>query len=174
MTQDRIQHVRELRICCLNVYRFLFLAEEASGICRSYDGNHDVHGLSGSSGTLFSPDYPVTYPGNAKCVWTITVPVGKRVKLKLEDLDLKTSDESCKQQNINVIDSVQIGDGLNPREKGLAIFCDEESLSYPEVYSSGRSMWVKFYSNLQKTFYIVKFKGFKARFEAVDQRKYYP
>ena len=74
---------------------FFILTEEASGVCRPWDGSSMIHSLSGSSGTFFSPDYPAPYPKNARCIWTITVPAGKRVKLKFEDFGLETVFYSC-------------------------------------------------------------------------------
>ena len=149
---------------------FFSIADEASGICRPWDGINTIHNLTGSSGTLFSPDYPAHYPVNVRCVWIISVPAGKRVKVKFEDLELKNPLKSCKQQSIHMIDNVQIGDGKDPESKGLALFCGHET-SNPDVYSTGRYMWVKFFSNQPKTW--MREKDFKARFEAVDQRKYF-
>ena len=149
----------------------LFLpSEEASGICRPWDDSYTVHSLGGSSGTFFSPDYPVNYPGNARCVWTIRVPAGKRVKLIFEDLDLQTTFYTCKSQSTSDMDFVQIGDGQDTDNKELAIYCGYQSFysGFPAVHSTGRYMWVKFYSNSHNIF---TKKGFKARFEAADLGK---
>jgi len=75
----------------------LFISEEASGICRPPYGGGKVHWLSGSSGTFFTPDYPVPYPDDATCIWIITAPARKRVKLRFEELDFQTVLSSCKE-----------------------------------------------------------------------------
>ncbi|XP_078370562.1 dorsal-ventral patterning tolloid-like protein 1 isoform X1 [Oculina patagonica] len=142
--------------------------EEASGICRPWDRSSTVHRLSGSSGTFFSPDYPIPYPYDARCIWIISVPAGKGVKLKFEDLDLERSSYSCDRQSTNVIDFVKIGNGQDSESKQIAFYCGYESFysGFPEVHSTGRYMWIKFYSNSPQHW--INEKGFKARFEAVD------
>ncbi|XP_078370349.1 procollagen C-endopeptidase enhancer 2-like [Oculina patagonica] len=145
------------------------LTQEASGICRPWDGSSTVHELSGSSGTFFSPDYPVPYPNNVRCIWTITVPAGKGVKLTFEDLDLETSFYSCDDlQSTSRIDIVKIGNGLLPESKLTAFYCGYQSFypGFPAEHSTGRYMWIKFYSNSPQSGRTKK--GFKARFEAVD------
>ena len=99
------------------------------------------------------------------------MPAGKRVKLKFEELDLEITFPSCKQQSTNNTAYVQIGDGKDLDNKELALYCGYNTFSsgFPEVYSTGRYMWVKFNSNSQNVY---AYKGFKARFEAVDLRKY--
>ena len=149
---------------------FSFVTEEASGICRPSDGSNKVHRLSGSSGTFFTPDYPVPYPNDATCIWMISVPAGKRVKLKFEDFELETVFSSCKQLT-NEKDYVQIRDGQDPESNELALHCGYDVFSPSDVYSTGRYMWVKFYSNSVNHW--PRPKGFKAHFEAVDLRKYY-
>ncbi len=134
-----------------------------------------VHMLSGSSGTFFSPDYPVPYPNNVRCIWTISVPAYKVVKLKFEDLDLETSFHSCYELNVqstNEIDFVMIGNGQDPESKEIAFYCGYQSFysGFPEVNSTGRYMWIKFYSNSPRGWRTEK--GFKASFEAVDICKY--
>ena len=102
------------------------------------------------------------------------MPAGKRVKLKFDDLDLKKVYSSCEQLRTNENDYVQIRDGQDPESKELALYCGYQTIfsSFPEVFSTGRYMWIKFYSNSPQTFR--RKKGFKARFEAADLRKYYP
>ena len=151
------------------------LVEEASGICRPWDGSNKVHNLSGTSGAFFSPDYPATYPKDVRCIWTISVPAGKRVKLKFEDFYLKFPSGDyvdCNQHHTNVIDSVLIGNGQDPDSNGFAVFCAYDFVhSIPrEYYSVGRDMWIKFYANTQQR--LGTYRGFKVRYEAVDICKY--
>ena len=153
---------------------FLFVSEEASGICRPSDGSSKVHWLSGSSGTFFTPDYPVPYPDDATCIWIITVPARKRVKLKFEDFDFGTVYSSCKEL-ANEIDFVQVRDGQDSKSKELGLFCGYlyDIFTPSDVYSTERYMWVKFYSNSQNSTHWQRGKGFKAHFEAVELCKYY-
>lgn len=152
------------------VMLLLFLAEEASGICRLSNGNDQINKLGGFSGTFFTPDYPVPYPGDARCLWIISVPSGKRVKLRFEDFDFKTVSSSCKQRTSEK-DYVQIGSGQVPGSNALALYCGYGVASPLNVYSTGSYMWVKFYSISSNR--SQSSKGFKAHFEAVDLRKYF-
>ena len=95
------------------------------------------------------------------------------MKLKFDDLDLESDFPRCEQLRTNEKVYVQIRDGQDPESKELAVYCGYQTFfsSFPEVYSTGRYMWIKFYSNSPLTW---RKKGFKARFEAVDLRKYYP
>ena len=148
---------------------FLFVLEEASGICHPSYGSSKGHYLSGSSGTFFTPDYPVAYPDDATCIWIITVPAGKRVKLEFEDFDFGPVSSSCKKRT-NEKDYVQIGSGLVPGKNSLALYCGYAAVSALNVYSTGRYMWVKFSSiSSNRSF---SSKGFKAHFEALDVSKY--
>ena len=146
-----------------------FLTVEASGICRLSNGSDKINRIRGFSGTIFTPDYPVPYPNDARCNWIITVPSGKRVKLKFEDLDFGPVSSSCKKRT-NEKDYVQIGSGLVPGENALALYCGYAAVSALDVHSTGKHMWVQFYSISSNRFF--SSKGFKAHFEALDIRKY--
>lgn len=146
---------------------FSFLSEEASGVCRLSSDNFNR--LSGFSGTFFSPDYPVPYPNYARCYWILSVPSGKRVKLKFEDFDFRPVSSSCMKRTTEA-DYVQIGSGVVPGRNALARYYGYASVSGLNVYSTGRNMWVKFYSTSSNR--SQSSKGFKAHFEAVDFRKY--
>ena len=145
------------------------LAAEASGICRPSNGNDKINEISGLSGTIFTPDYPVPYPNDARCNWIISVRPGKRVELKFEDFDFGPVSSSCKKRT-NEKDYVQIGSGQVPGKNTLALYCGYAAVTALNVYSTGQYMWVKFYSiSSNRSF---SSKGFKAHFEARDIRKY--
>jgi len=138
---------------------FLFITEEASGLCRLSDGRK-VRKLSGSSGTLITPDYPYYYPDDVRCTWTISVPAGKVVKLTFDRFRLNLNPDYC-QTGIN--DYVQIRDG---KSRMLAEYCGYYRFMGPsDVYSTGSSMVVMFISVSDGEEYS---DGFKAHFEAVD------
>ena len=148
----------------------LFLAEKASGICRPSNGSNNINMLNGFTGTFFTPDYPVPYPNGARCNWIISVPSGRRVKLKFEDFDVAPVSSSCKKRT-NEKDYVQIGSGQDLGKNALALYCGFAADSASEVYSTGSYMWVQFYSISSNR--SESSKGFKAHFEAVqDIRKY--
>ena len=69
-------------------------------------------------------------------------------------------------------DYVEIRDGLTSNGKELARYsCSlRNTPDVPDVYSSGRYMWVNFHSSPRESGYerSGKNKGFKAHFEAVD------
>ena len=141
---------------------FLFITEEASGICRPSDGSNKVHKLSGRSGIFFSPDYPYYYPDDVRCTWTISVPDGKIVKLTFERFQLNPQPEYCKSGNY---DYVQIRDGTKKSRK-LAKYCGYYGFMGPsDVYSSGSTLSVIFNAVSDGE---ENSNGFKARFEAVD------
>ena len=132
--------------------------------------------LSGSSGTFFSPGYPVPYPASAICTWTITVPEGKRVMLAFEDFALRKHSVTSDCHD-DWKDFVEIRDSLSSTGKQLGRFnCDLNAPDLPpKVYSTGRYMFVKFHSSSSTSFRREGDKGFKAKFEAVNQpstRKY--
>ena len=142
-------------------------------MCRVSAGASKVYWPNGTSGTLYTPDYPVPYPGDTNCFWTITVPPGKRVKLTFEDFELDkgsayTGYSYCKyDQNIDVYrDYVEIRDGPWSSSRELGIYCGNK-LGF-EFYSTGHQMWIKFHSTPNGS---GQSKGFKALFEAVEPSK---
>ena len=151
---------------------FLFVSEETSGICRPSDGSKKVHWLNGPSGTFFTPDYPVPYPDYNRCIWIISVPAGKRVKLKFEDFDLERVSRDC-EPSMRAKKYVKILDGQLSESKYLALYCGDHVPSSSDVYSTGKYMRLEFSPAMVNSY--PRFKGFKAHFEAVDPdlRKYY-
>lgn len=141
----------------LSLLFFIFCSEEANGICRPpYAGVESR--LTGSSGTFFSPDYPAPYPTEATCIWQITVPEGKVVKLTFKNFDVvRLHFSAC----------LEIRDSLNSNGKTIGRRnCGDDDLNLTKsVYSSGRYMFVKFQSRS-----LVEWNrnGFKASFEAVE------
>ena len=100
----------------------LFVAEEASGICRPSRGSKEVHWLNRSSGTFFTPDYPLPYPDYTWCIWIISVPAEKRVQLKFEDFEIERVSQDC-ALSMREKKYVQILDGQVSASKYLALYC---------------------------------------------------
>ena len=143
------------------LFVFVMCTVEASAICRApYSTGSNLLSLSGSSGTFFSPDYPVPYPRDVTCIWRIIVPAGKIVKLTFENFVLSGYIE----------DYVKIRDDWSGhgRELGRYNYRDNAPDNPPDVYSTGRYMWVKFYSSSYGPVRTENDKGFKAHFEALD------
>ncbi|KAL9973596.1 hypothetical protein ACROYT_G020071 [Oculina patagonica] len=139
--------------------------EEASGICRPSGGKNKVHRLSGSSGTFFSPHYPYHYPDDVTCIWTISVPAGKVVKLTFENFKLNLEPKDCENSTKDK-DYVQIRDGHVPESKELALYCGYYRFMGPsDIYSTGSHMTIIFQSSSDGKQVA---RGFKTRFEAVD------
>ena len=92
------------------------------------------------------------YPEHWTCIWQISVPSGKRVKLIFEGF------------GIGPYDSLQIRDGKLSQSAELHHYRGED------VYSSGSYMRVEF--NSKSRSWSIGRKGFKARFEAIGPRKY--
>lgn len=45
--------------------------------------------LNSENGTFTSPNWPNPYPHNRECIWRITVPIGKRIQLNLNNMHLE-------------------------------------------------------------------------------------
>ena len=45
--------------------------------------------------TLASPGYPNSYPGNIHCVYKVSIPHGKMLKIEFEQFELE-QDDSCR------------------------------------------------------------------------------
>lgn len=129
-----------------------------------------MYRLNGSSGTFATPNYPNPYPTYTKCIWIISVPAGKIVNLIFKDFHLDPVSKGCiaskRERNY-----VQILDGQSSASKELAIYCGYDRSIPSDVHSTGRYMWVEFWSTVVDH---VR-RGFKAHFEAVDPdlRKYH-
>ena len=45
--------------------------------------------FNAETGTFTSPGYPGPYPHNRECIWRITVPIGKRIQLDINNVNLE-------------------------------------------------------------------------------------
>ena len=133
------------------------IAEEAFGACQLLEGNTERSSLTCSSGTLFSPFYPTPYSKNVICIWVISVPANKRVKLTFDKFNVDRED------NVRILDGQKAGSEEVAVYYGYNLFSRESA-----VYSTGGYMRIKFQSSQDSW----NHTGFKARFEAVEPRKY--
>ena len=135
------------------------IAPTSNELCLTGNAYNNNLTLSGSYGTLQSPQDPKYYLPGSSCDWLITVPEGKIVKLKFDRFQLKPSFGSkC------TADYVEILDGKSSYSKSEGKFC---GFTKPEdIRSSGRYMWVRFRADrLSGPFY----EGFEATFTAEDK-----
>ena len=114
--------------------------------------------LSGSFGTLQTPQDQTWYHSGLSCDWLITVPEGKIVKLTFDKLDVKQSSGStC------IADYVEVIDGSRSNDDSKGKFCGDRK---PEdILSSGRYMRVRFRTDPHDS----NFEGFKATYKAEDK-----
>jgi len=118
------------------------------------------------SGTIFSPDYPVPYPDDAYCLWRFLAPIGKRMKLKFVDFELRGSSTNDVNDDCNYnfgVDHISIDRRMRSFDRSF--YCGNQT-SF-EVYSAGIEMRVRFRA---APVGVRGKKGFKAYFEAVDPR----
>ncbi|XP_050485193.1 bone morphogenetic protein 1-like [Bombus huntii] len=117
------------------------------------DGKHCEDACGGvfedSNGTITSPSFPVTYPGNKDCVWEIIAPPQYRITLNFTHFDLEGNNarqQDCEYDSVEV--SSKLGDDLL-RKHG--IFCGSRLPSL--ITSEGNSLRVTFTSDnsIQKT-----------------------
>ena len=110
----------------------IFCLTECTGLVK-------VLSTSANAGVIYSPNYPSRYRANQECKWRITAPRGQRVLIYFTVLNLEAGCGcGC--------DAVKIFDGsYEYSTKVLAQGC-RVNLP-PPVHSSGRSIYVKFYSD---------------------------
>ncbi|XP_076233982.1 tolloid-like protein 1 tolkin [Calliopsis andreniformis] len=117
------------------------------------DGKHCEDACGGvfedSNGTITSPSFPVTYPGNKDCVWEIVAPPEYRITLNFTHFDLEGNNarqQECEYDSVEV--SSKLGDDML-RKHG--IYCG--SRPPPLITSDGNSLRVTFRSDnsIQKT-----------------------
>ncbi|EDW13989.1 dorsal-ventral patterning protein tolloid [Drosophila mojavensis] len=79
--------------------------------------------ISGSFGTIYSPNYPDNYPPNADCVWHFSTTPGHRIKLIFNEFNVESHQECA-------YDNVAIYDGESELSSLLGRFCGEK-IPYP-------------------------------------------
>ncbi|XP_046342042.2 tolloid-like protein 2 [Haliotis rufescens] len=101
-----------------------------------------------------SPNYPLHYPNNADCSWTISTDVkGYVIHVKAVHFYLER-DSPCSY------DYVQLYDVTGTYEYSLGRWCGSNG---PDTQSTGMSMKVRFHSDISSTF---DFTGFRLAFTA--------
>ncbi|NP_001121238.1 uncharacterized protein LOC100158314 [Xenopus laevis] len=102
------------------------------------------------SNNFSSPGYPAEYPPSTTCSWSIYAPVGSKIVLSINDIDLEYG-LRC------MFDSLIIYDGYKTTSPILKRACGNSSVA--KQVSSGRSMLLVFSSDIS-----VQMKGFQASY----------
>ncbi|XP_005387022.1 PREDICTED: cubilin [Chinchilla lanigera] len=112
-------------------------------------GNIYIHGAD-ASGYVTSPNYPSNYPPNADCVWIISAPPGKSIRLQFEDqFDIEVT-PNCISSYLELRD----GDG-----SGSPVLSRSCGMSLPRSQLSSRElMYLRFRSDNSTRV------GFKAKY----------
>ncbi|CAH1646948.1 unnamed protein product [Spodoptera littoralis] len=103
--------------------------------CKEGGCKHDV---TQPHGTIFSPNYPATYPPRKDCVWQFSTTPGHRIKLVFQKFELEPHPECA-------YDYVTLYDGASADEKTLGLFCGNR-LPHP-IVASQNQMYVVFKSD---------------------------
>ncbi|XP_067441011.1 ovochymase-2 [Thunnus thynnus] len=106
--------------------------------------------LTGTSGTISSMGYPVSYSNNARCQWNIQAPVGKLVHLHFHNFSLEES-QMCMKDKVSLSDSTGT----------LGTYCSH--VPPKDLVSDGDTLHISFSSNDK-----VVDTGFTATWKAVD------
>uniref|UniRef100_A0A4X2M7T4 Cubilin n=1 Tax=Vombatus ursinus TaxID=29139 RepID=A0A4X2M7T4_VOMUR len=121
---------------------------EAQGL--ACGGNIYLHD-SNMDGYMTSPNYPDNYPSHAECIWTISVPSGKLVKLQFEDQFNIEISPNCTSNYL------ELRDGGDSNAPIISKFCGS-SLPSSQL-SSGDIVYLRFRSDDSPTHV-----GFKAKY----------
>ncbi|XP_065058970.1 matrilin-2-like [Rhopilema esculentum] len=125
---------------------FRIIYGESHGCDREYEG---------SQGIVTSPDYPSNYPRSIMCSYQITVPEKHIVELAITDIQIEGGEKKGSCQ----FDYVEIFDG--DLESLIGRFCGSYSPVAGRIYSTSRTMFLRFFSDQSVTG-----RGFKAVFKA--------
>ncbi|KAL8573023.1 hypothetical protein ACOMHN_010453 [Nucella lapillus] len=135
---------------------------QASGFNLTFQASVEECGgdLTTSTGTIASPNYPGLYAHSRVCVWRITVPTGRRVKLTFNDFGLEgISSSRC------FWDYVEVTNGIIARSPVMGRYCGNSTTPDP-VQSSSNTMTVKF-----RTDGSISNRGFRATYTSLEEAK---
>ncbi|MEE6514872.1 hypothetical protein FKM82_023266 [Ascaphus truei] len=131
--------------------------------CRSgytlHENKHDCkeagcdHKVTGSTGTISSPNWPDKYPSKKVCTWQITATAGHRVRLTMSELDLESHQECA-------YDHVEVHAGRDSQAPVLTRFCGSK---IPDpITAPSNKMFLRFVSDNS-----VQKRGFLGEFSSV-------
>ncbi|KAI5725404.1 hypothetical protein M8J77_014895 [Diaphorina citri] len=92
--------------------------------------------LTGCRGTFSSPNYPLQYPLNTECVWTVKSSPGNKMAVQFPVFQLEDSDK-CNEDYVEIREADAQG-------KLLGVYCSSQ---VPLNVSVDAAFWIKFKSN---------------------------
>ena len=101
------------------------------------------------SGIIVSPNYPLSYPDKADCIWILSNSPGNRISLSFDDFDILNSD-NCDVDYLEIRDNDGIG-------KLHGVYCGKNI----DSITSSHPLWIRFKSAAND---IGNPKGFKAEY----------
>uniref|UniRef100_A0A9L0I7U5 CUB and Sushi multiple domains 2 n=1 Tax=Equus asinus TaxID=9793 RepID=A0A9L0I7U5_EQUAS len=132
------------RITCLGGRRRLWSSPLPR--CVAECGNS----VTGTQGTLLSPNYPVNYSNNHECIYSIQTQPGKGIQLKARAFELSEGDV------------LKVYDGNNNSARLLGVFSRSEMMGVT-LNSTSSSLWLDFITDAQNTS-----KGFELQFSSFE------
>ncbi|XP_023489601.1 CUB and sushi domain-containing protein 2 isoform X1 [Equus caballus] len=132
------------RITCLGGRRRLWSSPLPR--CVAECGNS----VTGTQGTLLSPNFPVNYSNNHECIYSIQTQPGKGIQLKARAFELSEGDV------------LKVYDGNNNSARLLGVFSRSEMMGVT-LNSTSSSLWLDFITDAQNTS-----KGFELQFSSFE------
>ncbi|KAH0503264.1 CUB and sushi domain-containing protein 2 [Microtus ochrogaster] len=132
------------RITCLGGRRRLWSSPLPR--CVAECGNS----VTGTQGTLLSPNFPVNYNNNHECIYSIQTQPGKGIQLKAKAFELAEGD------------LLKVYDGTNNSARLLGVFSRSEMLGVT-LNSTSSSLWLDFITDAENTS-----KGFELQFSSFE------
>ena len=134
------------------------------------------------SGNITSPNYPLKYPAEEECTWTILVPEGMRIALRFKTflvctpisfLKIETPIQFSKICKLQLesgrdceFDYVEIRDGGNSQAAKIGKYCGK--VAPKNIVSTSNQLYMKFASDSS-----VAKKGFSASFVTLKGKLYH-
>uniref|UniRef100_G1LHV8 CUB and Sushi multiple domains 2 n=1 Tax=Ailuropoda melanoleuca TaxID=9646 RepID=G1LHV8_AILME len=106
--------------------------------------------VTGTQGTLLSPNFPVNYNNNHECIYSIQTQPGKGIQLKARTFELSEGDV------------LKVYDGNNNSARLLGVFSHSEMMGVT-LNSTSSSLWLDFITDAENTS-----KGFELQFSSFE------
>ncbi|KAI1887407.1 hypothetical protein AGOR_G00189980 [Albula goreensis] len=115
----------------------------------------EIQGCGGASheevGVIKTKNWPMNYPANSQCLWTIQVPAGKKITLTFTHFEVEEPGPLIGR----CYDNVVIYDGKTAGAKKHGPFCG--SKIPPQIQTTGNSLLMRFHAD-----FFTEAKGFRA------------
>ncbi|XP_070540443.1 cubilin-like [Ptychodera flava] len=121
------------------------------------------HYLDGLEGKFETRGYPSPYPGDVYCEWRIEVPLGHRVRLKFNFIDVYSPRDCHLDYYDDGSDMIIIRDGFSDDSPIIARYCGSYA---PDIISKGSQLTISFKTTNAND--DVMSKGFQAFYFALD------